>query len=57
MEAAAGQGFGMMDYCAEQNIVSDVKVVGPSKINEAYEQLLRNNVKYRFVIDMAGSSR
>lgn len=47
----------MLDYCAEHNIVSDVEVVTPAKINEAYQRLLRNDVKYRFVIDMAASSR
>lgn len=47
----------MLDYCAEHNIVSDVEVVPPSKINEAYDRLLRNDVKYRFVIDMANAAR
>ena len=47
----------MLDYCAEHNIVSDVEIVPPSKINEAYQRLLRNDVKYRFVLDMAASSR
>ncbi|GAC1618037.1 MAG: NAD(P)-dependent alcohol dehydrogenase [Candidatus Acidiferrum sp.] len=47
----------MLDYCASNNIVSDVEVVGPAKINEAYERLLRNEVKYRFVIEMAQTSR
>ena len=43
----------MLDYCAEKNIVSDVEVIPMQKINEAYERILRNDVKYRFVIDMA----
>jgi uncharacterized zinc-type alcohol dehydrogenase-like protein len=43
----------MLDYCAEHNITSDVEVIPIQKINEAYERLLRNDVKYRFVIDMA----
>jgi uncharacterized zinc-type alcohol dehydrogenase-like protein len=47
----------MLDYCADHNIVSDVEVVPPAKINEAYQRLLRNDVKYRFVVDMAASSR
>ncbi len=43
----------MLDYCAEHNIVSDVEVIPIQKINDAYERVLRNDVKYRFVIDMA----
>ena len=43
----------MLDYCAEHNIVSDVEVIPIQKINEAYERLVKNQVKYRFVIDMA----
>jgi uncharacterized zinc-type alcohol dehydrogenase-like protein len=43
----------MLDYCADQNIVSDIEVIPIQKINEAYERMLRNDVKYRFVIDMA----
>ncbi|HXM99759.1 MAG TPA: NAD(P)-dependent alcohol dehydrogenase [Candidatus Dormibacteraeota bacterium] len=45
----------MLDYCADHNIVSDIEVVPPSKINEAYGRLARNDVKYRFVIDMAAA--
>ena len=43
----------MLDYCAEHNIVSDVEVIAMKDINEAYERLLKGDVKYRFVIDMA----
>lgn len=43
----------MLDYCAEKNIVADVEVITMQYINEAYERMLRNDVKYRFVIDMA----
>ncbi len=43
----------MLDYCAEHNIVSDVEVIDISYINEAYERMLKNDVKYRFVIDIA----
>jgi uncharacterized zinc-type alcohol dehydrogenase-like protein len=43
----------MLDYCAEKNIVSDVEVIPIQKINEAYERMLRNDVRYRFVIDMS----
>ena len=43
----------MLDYCAEHNIVSDVEVIAIKDINEAYERMLKGDVKYRFVIDMA----
>ncbi len=43
----------MLDYCAEHNIVSDVEIIPIQKINEAYERMLKNDVKYRFVIDIA----
>ena len=43
----------MLDYCAERNIMSDVEVIAIKDINAAYERILRNDVKYRFVIDMA----
>jgi uncharacterized zinc-type alcohol dehydrogenase-like protein len=43
----------MLDYCAEHNIISDVEVIDVSYINQAYERMLKGDVKYRFVIDMA----
>lgn len=43
----------MLDYCAEHNITSDVEVINMNYINEAYERMLKNDVKYRFVIDLA----
>ena len=43
----------MLDYCAEHNIVSDVEVINIKDINEAYERMLKGDVRYRFVIDMA----
>jgi len=42
----------MLDFCAKHNIVSDVEVIPIQKINEAYERMLKSDVKYRFVIDM-----
>ncbi len=42
----------MLDFCAEKNITSDVEVIPMSYINEAYERMIKNDVKYRFVIDM-----
>jgi uncharacterized zinc-type alcohol dehydrogenase-like protein len=43
----------MMDFCAEHNIVSDVEMIAIQDINQAYQRLVKNDVKYRFVIDMA----
>jgi alcohol dehydrogenase (NADP+) len=43
----------MIDFCARHQIVSDVEVVPIQSVNEAYERLLKNDVRYRFVIDMA----
>ena len=43
----------MLDYCAEHNIMCDIEMIPMSKINEAYERMLKSDVKYRFVIDMA----
>jgi uncharacterized zinc-type alcohol dehydrogenase-like protein len=43
----------MLDFCGEHNITSDVEVIPIQKVNEAYERLLKSDVKYRFSIDMA----
>ncbi|MFN8588264.1 MAG: NAD(P)-dependent alcohol dehydrogenase [Candidatus Eisenbacteria bacterium] len=43
----------MLDFCAEHGIVSDVEVIPAAYINEAYERMLKSDVKYRFVIDVA----
>ncbi len=43
----------MLDYCAEHNIVSEVEVIAMKDINEAYERMLKGDVRYRFVIDMS----
>jgi len=43
----------MIDFCAEHGIVADVEMIRIQDVNEAYERLLRNDVRYRFVIDMA----
>lgn len=42
----------MLDYCTEHNILSDVEVIPMQQINEAYERMLKGDVRYRFVIDM-----
>jgi uncharacterized zinc-type alcohol dehydrogenase-like protein len=43
----------MLDFCAERGITCDVEVIPIDKINEAYERMLKRDVKYRFVIEMA----
>ncbi|MGA9343206.1 MAG: NAD(P)-dependent alcohol dehydrogenase [Rhodanobacteraceae bacterium] len=42
----------MLDFCAEHGIVSDIEMIAMRDINEAYERMLKSDVKYRFVIDM-----
>ena len=42
----------MLDFCAENNIVSDVEVINMQDVNTAYERVLKSDIKYRFVIDM-----
>jgi uncharacterized zinc-type alcohol dehydrogenase-like protein len=56
----AGSGIGgmaetqeMIDFCGQHNIVSDIEMVPIQQVNQAYERLLKNDVKYRFVIDIA----
>jgi uncharacterized zinc-type alcohol dehydrogenase-like protein len=60
----AGSGIGgipetqeMLDFCAEKGIASDIETIGIQQVNEAYERLLKSDVKYRFVIDMASSKK
>jgi uncharacterized zinc-type alcohol dehydrogenase-like protein len=43
----------MLDFCGEHGITSDVEVVPMQKVNEAYDRLMKQDVKYRFSIDMA----
>jgi uncharacterized zinc-type alcohol dehydrogenase-like protein len=43
----------MLDFCGEHNITADVEVIPIQKVNEAYERLVKSDVKYRFSIDMA----
>ncbi|HKI05726.1 MAG TPA: NAD(P)-dependent alcohol dehydrogenase [Thermoanaerobaculia bacterium] len=43
----------MLDFCAKHGIASDVEIIPIQRINEAYERMLKGDVKYRFVIDMA----
>ncbi|NTI48920.1 NAD(P)-dependent alcohol dehydrogenase [Agrobacterium rhizogenes] len=43
----------MLDFCSEHNIVSEIELINIDKINEAYERVLKSDVRYRFVIDIA----
>jgi uncharacterized zinc-type alcohol dehydrogenase-like protein len=43
----------MLDFCAQHGITSDVEVIQIDYINEAYERMIKGEVKYRFVIDAA----
>jgi len=43
----------MLDFCGQHNITSDIEIIPIQKINEAYDRLLKSDVKYRFVIDLA----
>ncbi|RYD29231.1 MAG: NAD(P)-dependent alcohol dehydrogenase, partial [Verrucomicrobiaceae bacterium] len=42
----------MLDFCGQHNITSDVEMIDIQQIEEAYDRLLKSDVKYRFVIDM-----
>ena len=43
----------MLDFCAEHGITCDIELIAINQINKAYERMLKSDVKYRFVIDMA----
>lgn len=43
----------MLDFCAEHSVVPDIEVIAPQQVNAAYERVLKSDVRYRFVIDMA----
>jgi D-arabinose 1-dehydrogenase-like Zn-dependent alcohol dehydrogenase len=51
--AASPETQEMLDFCGQHNITSDVEMIRMDQINEAYERMLKSDVKYRFVIDMA----
>ncbi|HJV89464.1 MAG TPA: NAD(P)-dependent alcohol dehydrogenase [Holophagaceae bacterium] len=42
----------MLDFCAEHGVVSDIELIPVQKVNEAYERMLKSDVRYRFVLDM-----
>ena len=46
----------MLEFCSEHGITCDIEMIGIDKINEAYERMVKSDVKYRFVIDMASLS-
>ena len=59
-KSLAGSGIGgiaetqeMLDFCARNGIASDIEVIAMKDVNEAYERVLKSDVRYRFVIDMA----
>ncbi len=59
-KAVAGSAIGgiaetqeMLDFCGQHNITADIEMINIQEINEAYERMLKSDVKYRFVIDMA----
>lgn len=43
----------MLDFCAKHNITPEIEVIAPDYVNQAYERVLKSDVRYRFVIDMA----
>jgi uncharacterized zinc-type alcohol dehydrogenase-like protein len=43
----------MLDFCAQHGVASDIELIPIQQINEAYERMLRGDVRYRFVIDLA----
>ena len=45
----------MLDFCAEHGIISDIELITPSQIDEAYGRTVKSDVRYRFVIDMANA--
>jgi uncharacterized zinc-type alcohol dehydrogenase-like protein len=42
----------MLDFCAEHGIAAEVEVIGADAVNDAYERVLKSDVRYRFVIDI-----
>jgi uncharacterized zinc-type alcohol dehydrogenase-like protein len=43
----------MLNFCGKHNIVSDIELIPIQRVNEAYERVLKSDVRYRFVIDIA----
>ncbi len=55
--AGVGTTQEMLDFCAEHGVVADVEVINIADINEAWQRIKDSDVRYRFVIDIAGSLR
>jgi uncharacterized zinc-type alcohol dehydrogenase-like protein len=47
----------MLDFSGEHNIVSDIETIDIADVNEAYERVVKSDVRYRFVIDMASLAK
>jgi uncharacterized zinc-type alcohol dehydrogenase-like protein len=47
----------MLDFCGEHGLTSDVEVISISQIGQAYDRVVKGDVKFRFVIDMASLGR
>jgi uncharacterized zinc-type alcohol dehydrogenase-like protein len=45
----------MLDFCSKHSIACDIELIPIQKVNEAYERVLKSDVRYRFVIDIANS--
>jgi uncharacterized zinc-type alcohol dehydrogenase-like protein len=43
----------MLDFCHEHSIFAEIETIAVSQINEAYERMIKGDIKYRFVIDMS----
>ena len=43
----------MLDFCAEHGVASDIELIPAAQVNEAYERMIKGDVRYRFVIDCA----
>jgi uncharacterized zinc-type alcohol dehydrogenase-like protein len=56
MIGSIGETQEMLDFSAQHGITSDIEVIDIQNVNEAYERVLKSDVRYRFVIDMASLS-
>ena len=45
----------MLDFCSKNNVACDVELIPIQKVNEAYERVVKSDIRYRFVIDIANS--
>jgi len=43
----------MLDFCGQHNITPEIEVISPSYVDQAYQRMLKSDVRYRFVIDMS----